>query len=408
MYKIKKNKAISGVFVCCIFILIAMVVSYITYKVSLNVSGYAVDGTYGAYETLTGNKIEKPNRPEDIAGGMGTFGSNDIVTEEREENINGRGYEFSASFINLTTDMSYTFIDGKYNYYSTVSQSVAETDYLTFLQNEKVHKGYDVTIDPISGEYRLYLEGKFVGIIKDSSWPLDSNIVWYNVYPNKVGGIDIYYEGEEFDKANCAYQITLGFYSCFGEELDMTNFTYVLEDGALDNYTYKELLNGLAGIDCGNDYIYYDSKNLYLELGTVHSDIIATDVQLSDKVQFFEEEYNGVKIKVLSLRFTESANLNIPSDEFWMIFNKFGDNYIYHYEIPGVEADLYNWFEFGEHPEFEAEFSDYGEHYNIWLTDAGTGGFTFQITELGNPSNIPVGAKIKGGTAYCVSVGEFT
>lgn len=73
MYKNKKQYGMSAVPVVVILMLIAVVVGIITYHVALNVSGYSVNGTYGAYETLTGNKIPPKNLPGSIFGGVGGY-----------------------------------------------------------------------------------------------------------------------------------------------------------------------------------------------------------------------------------------------------------------------------------------------------------------------------------------------
>lgn len=152
MFKIKKDKGLAPVFVVAILMLCAVVVSYITYRVSLNVSGYAVNGTYDAYETLTGNKIPHKNNPGDIAGGIGGIGdvpvSSGSSSDDYEEKIPDAGsYNISIEFNDTELDWGYQFKDSDYDtyLYYAYNEDCSAMTYEQFLMDNAKHSEFRYT-----------------------------------------------------------------------------------------------------------------------------------------------------------------------------------------------------------------------------------------------------------------------
>lgn len=161
MFKInKKDKGISAVSVCCIFMLIAMIVPYITYKVSLNVSGYAVNGTYDAYETLTGHRIPH-NNPEDIAGGIGnvTVNSGSSSDDYEEEMPEVGSYAVSIEFYDPELGWYYEF-DGNSRASFIYKEDCSTMTYRDFLKDDKKHPKFDYVDGTLNPNGTLYIENR--------------------------------------------------------------------------------------------------------------------------------------------------------------------------------------------------------------------------------------------------------
>lgn len=302
----KKDPGIAPVVVVAILMLCALAVAYLAWSLSLNVSGETVDGTYEAYEILTGDEIEDPYHvPEgaypggSITGGTGgIYDYNDKGNDTLEKPGEKGVYRVYVRVFDDTMGYYYPFENGDVRQCYTFYSEPDWRTYADFLSDTDAHDNFEynasnntLSVDgrahgEIYEVYDIFMDGSG----NEESVSASDAIDWYtngdNYYTEILIIADIKLESNEkvyiIDVEGVVDSDILSYYESSDycvQYLLITNKEYE---------TYEEIKQAV-GLQLSNNYAVYTHPSMGKFTVTMVGFYESEGYYILDDPLFFEE-----------------------------------------------------------------------------------------------------------------------